>query len=195
MKIIIARYNEDINWTRKFYETLGLSNVIIYNKGIILDISNEISMKNVGREGHTFFKYIYDNYDNLDNYTIFLQGNPYDHLPNLDNILLKYINDEKIGNLNINFEFLSNNILKCNLNGCRYHNNIPLRKVYNKLFKCRKEPNEIIFGAGGQFIISKEKILYNPKEFYLEIVKILEYNISPIEGYVIERFTKVIFDL
>jgi hypothetical protein len=51
---------------------------------------NESFLTNVGREGHTFFKYIYDNYDNLDDYTIFLQGHPYDHSPDLNNIIIIY---------------------------------------------------------------------------------------------------------
>jgi hypothetical protein len=51
-----------------------------------------------------------------------------------------------------------------------------------------------IFGAGAQFIVSKKNILKKPKEFYLNIVKILENNINPIEGYVVERFHKIIFE-
>jgi hypothetical protein len=44
MKIIIARYNENIDWTKQF------DNVIIYNKGETLHLSNEIIINNVGRE-------------------------------------------------------------------------------------------------------------------------------------------------
>jgi hypothetical protein len=49
------------------------------------------------------------------------------------------------------------------------------------------------FGAGGQFIVSKTQILKRPKDFYLQIVKMLENDINPIEGYVIERFHSLIF--
>jgi hypothetical protein len=55
------------------------------------------------------------------------------------------------------------------------------------------ENQECIFGAGGQFIVSKNKILKNTKEFYENIVKMLEYSIDPLEGYDIERFHKYIF--
>jgi len=51
---------------------------------------------------------------------------------------------------------------------------------------------EFVFGAGAQFIVSKKNIIKNPKTFYLKIVEMLEYNINPIEGYVIERFHKII---
>ena len=53
---------------------------------------------------------------------------------------------------------------------------------------------EFKFGAGAQFIVSKKKILQKPKEFYLRIVEMLDNNINPIEGFVIERFHKIIFE-
>ena len=65
-------------------------------------------MNNVGREGHTYYKHIYDNYDNLADYTIFLQGNPFDHSPNIISNLNKYVNNT---NLSIDFEFLSEYVL------------------------------------------------------------------------------------
>ena len=185
MIIIVARYNEDIEWTKQF------PNVLIYNKGNKLEGKyNEIMLNNVGREGHTYYKYIYDNYDNLDDYTIFLQGRPFDHSPNIVDNLHKYINNK---NLNIDFEFLSEYIIQCNLNGCRRHCGLPLIDVYEKLFNERKENMDFQFGAGAQFIVSKNKILQRPKEFYLKIVEILQNEINPIEGYVIERFHKLIF--
>jgi len=53
---------------------------------------------------------------------------------------------------------------------------------------------EFKFGVGAQFIVSKKKILQRPKEFYLKIVEILENDINPIEGFVIERFHNLIFN-
>jgi Protein of unknown function (DUF3431) len=185
--IIVARYNEDIEWTKQF------NNVIIYNKGgKLLENYNEILLDNVGREGHTYYKYIYDNYDNLSDYTIFLQGRPFDHSPNIISNLHNYINNTE---LNINFEFLSESILDSNLSGCRHHPNLPLADVYEKLFNERKDNMKFDFGAGAQFIVSKQNILNKPKEFYYKIVEMLQNDNNPIEGFVIERFHKIIFDL
>lgn len=51
--IIVARYNENVEWTKQF------KNVIIYNKGNKLNGGyNQIFLDNVGREGHTYYKYI-----------------------------------------------------------------------------------------------------------------------------------------
>ena len=49
-------------------------------------------------------------------------------------------------------------------------------------------------GAGAQFVVSKEYIRSNPKEFYLKLIQLLEYSIDPVEGYVIERFHEIILD-
>jgi hypothetical protein len=53
---------------------------------------------------------------------------------------------------------------------------------------------ECIFGAGAQFIVSKNKILKNSKDFYKNIVKILEYTNNPCEGFDVEIFYKYIFN-
>jgi hypothetical protein len=191
IKIVIARYNENLDWTN------NLENVIIYNKGnddIDLNTIKHPIMKlpNVGREGHTYYQYIYDNYNNLDDYTIFLQGNPFDHSPNL----FKTIKDIEllIKQEKINFKNISEAIVSLTLEGCRYDYSLPLKEVYRKIFINRAEiTTSFQFGAGAQFIVSKETIQKHPKEFYLNIINILNYNINPIEGFVIERFHGLIF--
>jgi hypothetical protein len=188
MKIIIARYNEDISWIKQLkYDN---KDILIYNKGSSLNIPNEILLENVGREGHTFYKYIYDHYDELDDYTIFLQGNPFDHLPNTISILNKIMDKQ----LTFSFKSLSKNLLLCNLIDCKYHKNLPLASVYLHLFHSIKPELKFLFGPGGQFIVHKLEILRHPKEFYLKIIKLLEYHKNPIEGFVIERFHPIIFN-
>jgi hypothetical protein len=188
-KIIVARYNENIDWTKQF------GNVLIYNKGEkIEEIEYEqIMADNVGREGHTYYKYICDNYDKLEDYTVFLQGNPFDHSPDLIKNLRKYIDDLE---LDIEFEYISE---------IMHHSTLLFEKIlcgkttiniddtYEKLFgPIHGVDKEMIFGAGAQFIVSKRRILKRPKEFYEKIVKMLEYDISPDEGYHIERLHKYI---
>jgi hypothetical protein len=188
--ILVARYNENVDWA--FFFQNEIQNVIIYNKGTELNnCSNQILLTNVGREGHSYYKYIYENYFNLEDYTIFLQGNPFDHSPNIIKKLYAIINDR---DLKIDFEFLSEIILECNLSGCKYHSNIPLKEVYEKIFNEKNENKEFKFGMGAQFIVSKAKILQRPQSFYLNIIELLQHDIDPIEGYVVERFHQMIFE-
>ena len=186
-KIIVARYNENIEWVKQF------QNVIVFNKGLSLksDI-NEVFLDNVGREGHTYYKYICENYNNLSDYTFFLQGNPFDHSPNIISNLYKYLNNKE---LDIDFEFLSEQIHYSTLDTecSKYWQCKNIHKNWIRVFGVNSSNNECIFGAGAQFVVSKKYILKNTKQFYENIVKMLEYTIDPLEGYDIERFHKYIF--
>jgi hypothetical protein len=181
--IVVARYHENIEWTKQF------SNVVIYNKGGEID-AKCIPLNNVGREGHTYYKYICDHYDDLSDYTVFLQGNPFDHTQNIITKLHQCIHTK----LESDFELLSDFIFGCNLSGCSIHHNLPLIDTYEKIFKERKTDLSFKVGNGGQFIVSKKYILNRPKSFYETIVDILGKEVNPIEGYVIERFHELIFN-
>jgi hypothetical protein len=193
MRIVVARYNENVEWTLQF------PNVTIYNKGEPLGGDyTEISLPNVGREGHTYYKHIIDNYDKLDDYTVFLQGNPFDHSPNIISALYTILSYYTSDNLKTDYGILSEHYFETNLSGCEVHYRtrneiIPMQQVYQHLFNERRENVRYIVGAGAQFIVSKEQILKRPREFYEKIVKLLEYDNNPIEGFVIERLHCIIF--
>lgn len=182
MKIIVSRYNESIDWTK------DLKNVVIYNKGRDnLDTEHKIkNLKNVGREGHTFYYHIYKNYHKLDDYTIFLQGNPFDHCPRI----LEYIKNFNKLEKKPEFSFLTKKIKMTNLVSCKYHSDLPLRKTYKSIFNSNNINRKKMFdfGPGGQFIVKKNIILKRPREFYKNIVDILNYSVNPVEGFCIERF-------
>lgn len=181
MKIVVSRFNECVEWTKIF------DNVIIYNKGPILSgFANSKTLENVGREGHTYYTYICDNYDNLEDFTVFLQGYPFDHSPNIISDVLKFTNT-------LDYQILGRRLLTFR-DHCRYHSGIPSVDVYNYLFDDKFTTGVIDFTPGAQFIVSKRFILSRPKSFYLKIVNLLSNSINPIEGYVIERFHRIIFD-
>lgn len=185
-KIVVARYNEDITWSTQF------DNVIIINKGIQLSISNEIFMPNVGREGHTYYQYIYDNYEKLPEYLIFLQGNPFDHSPNIIELLNHFIH--KISSkTTLTMTYLSQQFHS--VNPCKTDRWLPdleIRDVYEKLFGSIIDIDSL-FGGGAQFIVSRELILRRSKDFYKNIIDLLGYHIDPIEGHVIERLHPYVF--
>jgi hypothetical protein len=189
MQIVVSRFNENVEWTKQF------QNVIIYNKGDVLQDKtyNSIILPNVGREGHTYYTHIYNNYDNLDDYTAFLQGNPFDHSPNIIHDLLSYLPHKN------DFKFLSYHILKTSINHCPYHDfdfddrNLYFN-VYKTLFNDHYTNTLIEFGAGAQFIVSKKFILSKPKSFYLKIINLLNHSSHPKEGFPIERFHRIILD-
>jgi len=187
VNIVISRYNEDINWCDPF---INICN--IYNKGNDLDnkfINNVTKLDNIGRESHTYIQHIIDNYDNLADYTIFLQGNPFDHSPDIINDIHHIINNDN----NFDFKFLTKSIVSTNLSGCFHHPGLPLIGCHYLIFGNLLCNLEFKFGVGAQFVVSKKNIIKRDKHFYEKIILLLESSISPIEGYVFERFWGLIF--
>lgn len=189
MKFVVARYNENVDWTN------GLSNCMIYNKGTDLpnSIHPVVSLPNVGREGHTYLMHIIHNYDNLDDYTCFLQGNPFDHTPNLES-RIKLAEARPVEERPA-YEILSNHIYSINL--CYDPTDFSLHALlidtYQKVFGVAKSSHEFRFGAGAQFIVSRDAIQSRPKSFYERIVPLLDYTNCPAEGFAMERFWAMIF--
>ena len=204
----MSRYFENVNWSNLLYNNMD---VIIYNKGDALTInadgmkpilSKQINLPNVGREGHTIYYHICNMYDSLlslspkelsNEYIVFLQGNPFDHSPNL------FQNLQNIQNRNdpFDFEYLSETcdtsdfLKEINLHWKCFN----IHNTYNRIF-CDNNENvnkEFYFCEGAQFVVSKKSLLKHSKSFYENIVAILDKTIDPMEGYNIERFHNVIF--
>jgi hypothetical protein len=191
MKTIISRYKEDIGWA------IHVPNPVIYNKGEPLSDSRFTirTLPNVGREGHTIYTYIYEHYDTLDDYTAFLQGTPFDHSPHVIQNIHRINALIQKGEYIKGFEYLSEYITDLHVEtGCPWNLTLPLKRVYTTLFGEEKGRMNIRMGAGAQFVVSKEYIRSNPREFYLKLIQLLEYSIDPIEGHVIERFHEIILD-
>ena len=72
MHIVIAHYTESLDWVNDIPKKYTIS---VYHKGPGGDTPN------IGRESHTYLKYIVDNYENLPKSVVFLQADPFDHLP------------------------------------------------------------------------------------------------------------------
>lgn len=114
VKIVVARYNEDIRWLIPI-----VKHCIIYNKGpddlnyIPNHDKHVIKCENLGREAGTYIKHIIDNYNNLDDYTIFIQANPVDHIYNTNKdesyrLIYKTFIEPK----NYNFKYISQHKIK-----------------------------------------------------------------------------------
>lgn len=186
MEILLARYKESVEWARH------LPNVTVVNKGEPLDEEmRELRMPNVGREGHTYYKYIVDHYDDLPEYLLCLQAHPFDHSPNILLKIQSWLNAAP-GQLP-DYATVSEKVLPCNLLRCPYAGPLPMIPIYEMLFGQRPTFTDFTFGAGAQFIVSRRRILQRPRSFYEKIVRLLEYSPDPTEGHVIERFHGFVF--
>jgi len=164
-KIIVSKYNEDIKWTDYFYK----SDIIIYDKSL-KPIPGSIPLPNVGMNQHTYFHYIVNNYYNLPDYVIFLQGNPFDHMKR--DITSENF-QQKIYELILSKPETIKDVYIPNWHIHTLNELSPGLKVpeYYEYFFGVKFPGVIKFTSGSQYIIPKSRILERPLEFYEEIYK------------------------
>lgn len=202
-KIIVARYNEDIEWLKN-----EMSNCIIYNKGQQLNIENEVLLNNVGRESDTYLNYIIQNYNNLPDVVVFTQAKISDHRgSNNINYLLNLKNEafihsksqdylvyrDKTGqqcwNSDWNFENGEYYLKHC------YKDNKPILFIdWFKRHIQNEYPNPIKIYANGLFAVSKELILKHSIDYYKNLILQLNHHINSSEGHFFERSWYYIFN-
>lgn len=73
--IIIAYFNEDLSWIEDLDKNF-INNIYIYNKS---GDNRYIPLPNIGLDSHTHLYHIVNNYNNLGENLIFLQGDPFGH--------------------------------------------------------------------------------------------------------------------
>ena len=198
-QIVVARYNEDIRWLLPYKQI-----TTIYNKGVYNDIINKfetITLKNVGRESHTYLYHIINNYDNLADKTIFFQGKIDDH--KILDIEDYFGEDDFIGkfdNIHINkltnkiehFGKYKNQYLNGGMKICNYTPYIWLKNVLGIELDQNLTFFKVVWGAN--FAISRSLIQSKPKIFYENILRYIENDSNPEEGHFLERSWYLIFN-
>ena len=206
-KIVIARYHENLDWINEMDQT----NIIIYNKSEV-PLENAINRPNEGRDVETFLYHIIENYENLSDYVIFLQGNPFDHLNLKGEKINQHNLQNKINELIYSKEKINVKLLTPHVEYHWYNPGLHKEKYYSLFFNS-PFPKELYFSAGCQYIVSKKNILCRPKKFYEKLrtmllqSKVLSFNISHfdptgdnsfdihrINGWTVERMFSYIFN-
>jgi len=189
VNIVVAKYKEDVEWTK------GVNHKItIYDKSDN-PVEGSIKLKNVGREGETFLYHIVNNYHNLDDVTVFLQGNPFEHLQ----ILVGWraqLTPEEIKtvihkmNTEINDKCAFTTFYQVLYNDPNNPNN-PYDTVQKLTCDaCLKYYGEnfskFTVSPGAQYIVPKEKILSRPLEFWKKLHTAM-FNNEELNGYAQEQ--------
>lgn len=162
LEVVVARYNEDVLWT----QNLNYKN-IIYNKNRNDDHLFQNNLPNVGREGHTFFYHIVNNYDNLSEYIAFVQGNPSDHC--MDVI-------DQINNFDFKTEFKPlGKVVELTM---QYEGINQQIEVFSKIIGI-SITYPVLMTPGAQYLISRRLIRSKPKSYYEKILTLLDKEVYP----------------
>lgn len=208
VEIVVARYNENLNWIKPLGDIS-----VVYNKGNILHVPSNIfkqivNVPNVGRESHTYLYHIIKNYDNLAKITVFTQGNIIDHLPK----------DLKP------LEYITNLVTSATIHGYSsnaYCHNVGITSAYydlkmsdkwphlldsgfkfgewlNVIVKMANKDYNIPFASlpwykNGLFALESDIIKRHPKSFYEKLIKFVDNHIDPEAGHYFERAWYEIF--
>lgn len=178
-ELVIAAYNRDYSWTENLHSDVLIT---VYRKGKESLKDNEIDIPlNVGRDVHTFFYHLYTRYDTLSDVTFFSQDYPFDHVYNYVEIIngtKETWNTYARQSVDGCWFFSHNQLVVCDKKGGPNHPGIGLpelnlEETWNKIFQTTC-PEVFTFPAAGHFAISKEHAHFFPKEFYKNIIDILE---------------------
>jgi hypothetical protein len=218
INIVVSRYSENLEWLKD--EPFNKHTYIVYNKGDNDDyyksdkFKEEIKLKNVGRESHTYLSHIINNYDNktFAKITVFLPGSvELEHKYNRAKQIFNEINagnkdvdlfscvlmDKPVRDVFKNFtidKYLSsNNNNKINNDDEIYKSNIrPFGKWYEKLFNNINNENRC-FTQNAMFAITKDTILKKPKSYYMNLIKYVDRHHNHESGHYFERAWDAVF--
>ncbi len=177
IEVVLARYQEDISWIENVTKISWIENVtkvshvLVYNKG---GMGDGLALPNVGREAHTYFHHIIENYENLADWTFFSQDDPLPHCPDFVDI----INDFPQSEYRCVFHqdggplfFVSTPVrfLEKDPPGDDFKNDV--RGLWRELFMS-DFPSDILFAPGAIFAISRERLLSRSVAFYKKAMEL-----------------------
>lgn len=183
VNIVVAKYNENVEWTKKLNHK-----VTIYDKSD-KPIEGSIKLKNIGREGETFLYHIVNNYNNLDDITVFLQGNPFEHLQLLVGWRSKLTDDEintVIDKMNteINDTCDFTTFYQVLYNDPPQVNGVNIRNACIQFYN--EYHDNFTVSPGAQYIVPKNNILSRPIEFWKNLHSAM-YDNERLNGYCQEQ--------
>lgn len=203
--LIIARYNESLNWayTRaELFET-----IFIFNKGHDIVVPPNVtnaelhSLPNVGREADTYFHFLTSFYRFIktrpDDVFIFLQGNPFDVAPSIlqDIEQLSETTSYPVGFSS--YRGLDPLWPKATPRDRSHPNWLPVGNMINHLFYLPdglhlSEKHEVVCNA--QWAVRGSQITFRSQEFYEYCLSLFPHSIIPMEAFLFERLWQYVFN-
>jgi hypothetical protein len=211
MEIVVARYKESVKWLAPLSK-----HVRLYNKGGgSVDIScNMVNLPNVGRESHTYLRYIIDTYENLPEIVVFTQGAideeleeqyPYEYATGkktaagfLIELAQSALANGQSQNLFFNEQIIPSCRATPDMRIFSYKGerldlmNMSLGEWYNSRFG-KTYPASPPWYIHALFAVRRERILQHPKSLYEKLILDLETSRNPEVGHFFEKSWYLMF--
>jgi hypothetical protein len=168
-ELVVAVYKENLSWLkeRRFPEKISA-----YNKIPRFDFNFVEELENIGRESHTYVHHIVKHYDNLADYTTFVQGSPHPHFHEENNNYNVDIFNHKIEPTN-DYHPLGIFVITDPFGSPFSTWDCNLFIVWEELF-VSDPPHQFFANYGAQFTVSKELIRMRSLTFWKELLLLHE---------------------
>jgi len=162
MDLVIARFSENLDWLQDLCQKKLIDRIFVYNKGGPLSLpplNIPVSVEqrpNVGLDIETYLNHIFKCYNDLGDYTLFLQGTPQRHTANLISKLLAFkMHPSLQSKLFIFSDWIAYDTEQ---------NNPRWAIVYRYLFY--GTAIDMTYGSGAQYLVSNGAIRFRSQAFY-----------------------------
>lgn len=196
-ELVVAHHEEDLRWLRRVPVLFRIS---IYNKGSVQALPQsllgragmcEIPLPNIGREAHTYLTHLIARYDSLADLTVFCQGHPFDHAPDLHGQLAALAEERETPSPFLWYGFLEDTddplgrrlFVPWSKNPERRE--LATGRIFELLFE-KPSPELFHFRGGAQFAVAREGARSRPREFYEKALAVCLSD--PLVPHSLERF-------
>ena len=170
LELVVCRCGEDLSWTRNVPRSVA---VTIYDKTPPPDLPwpGSVPLPNVGREAHAWLHHLTERYDSLAEQTVFAQGHPFDHAPDMHAVIRRQAAGETPAP-----DFLWLGFL-WETDDARGHptfvhwsktperRELDLQGFFRRLWG-EPAPAQVRYVGGGQFVLSRRAAHRRSREFY-----------------------------
>ena len=170
LELVVCRCGEDLAWTRNVPRQVA---VTVYEKTPPPRSAwpNAIPLANVGREAHAWLHHLAERYESLADWTVFAQGHPFDHAPDMHGVLRQLAAGEPVSPEFLWLGFLwETDDARGRPTFVHWSKNPERRELDLEGFFQRlwgtSAPETIRYVGGGQFALSRTAARRRPRIFY-----------------------------
>ena len=170
VEVVVCRHGENLAWTRNVPRGLP---VTVYDKTPppASTWPGSIPLPNLGREAHAWLHHLCERYHSLADWTIFAQGHPFDHAPDMHPVIRRLVTGPAPaeGFWWLGFLWETDDargrptFIHWTKNPERRE--LDLEGFFQELW-AESAPEKIRYVGGGQFALSREAAHRRPRDFY-----------------------------